>query len=459
MSHGDITVNAGMAISSTAGALGVTLLAGYSYDDNPATPVNSLSGGSVIMGAGSSIGGQRRRGHDQGRSLTASGISLNEASINGASSATLLGSTTNANSYGVFLDRSTIAANGNLSVTSSSGAAKLIGSTLSSQGGALSASATGSSNFNSLAIVSYTGTPAVPSQILNTGAGTITLSGDLTSGGASAGTPTAGVVISGSTVAGGSGDITITGQAGVPSGVARDSRGVLLNTASRVTGSGKITMTGAVGASASADSIGAELAAGTTVQSTGGNIKLSGTLNNPSITSGTGLMIGGRVQAAGSVELTGSATVGNQSGIGLDISSTAVIASGALGLTATGSVSSSSTATSIVATTVQGTLTSGGDINITAAVAAPSAVIAKGFSHTWAGSAARAGTSASRGRRTPASAGYVLRRRDLRRHADHCGRRHQAGGRPDVRGVHRERRHRPHDDHALQHQPPDHAGG
>ena len=81
------------------------------------------------------------------------------------------------------------------------------------------------------------------------------------------------------------------------------------------------------------------------------------------------LTIGGRVEAVGQVALTGSATVGNMSGTGLDILAGAVISSTSLGVTATGSVSSSTTATNIVAASIAGTITeTGGMMSHTAIV-------------------------------------------------------------------------------------------
>ena len=60
----------------------------------------------------------------------------------------------------------------------------------------------------------------------------------------------------------------------------------------------------------------------------GGNVTVSGTFNNPSATSGTGLTIPGRRLGSQPVVLTGSATVGNTAGTGLDIGTTAVISAG-----------------------------------------------------------------------------------------------------------------------------------
>jgi filamentous hemagglutinin family protein len=292
---------------------------------------------------------------------------------------TLNGTHANVNRRGVYLDRTSINSGaGAITIGSTTANIKLMGSSVTSSGGNISITTAGAHNYSALEIVDYTGTPAVPSRISTTGSGNITLSGELTNYGSSAGSFAGGVVINNSTVSSFNGSITVQGKVGLPSGVAQVSRGFSLDTGAHISGNGVISLTGEVGASAAANSHGGMLASGATVASTGGNVSLSGTLNNASISAGTGLTIAGRVEAAGQIALTGSATVGNASGTGLDIQAGAVISSTSLGVTATGSVSSSTTATNLIAASVAGTISTTSAINVSGAVSAPNAVGASG---------------------------------------------------------------------------------
>lgn len=265
------------------------------------------------------------------------------------------------------------AAGGNTSLAAAGAAVQVLGSKVSAAGGNVVVSAAGNSATHSLEIVNNGGTLA---QVTTTGAGAITLNGNLSSGGASAtGGSAGGVVVTGSNITGGSGDITITGDAGFPSGVAQVSRGVRLDAGTTVSGAGKITVTGRVGSSASMNSMGTELAAGAEVSSTGGDVTLSGTLNNPSIAAGVGLQVNGKVQSGPSSKITlnGSATVGGSAGTGVRMGALAELFAGVVGLTVTGTVASSTTATAIVGTQLDGAINSTGAIAISGVAAAPSA--------------------------------------------------------------------------------------
>ncbi len=268
---------------------------------------------------------------------------------------------------------------GNASLTAANGSIQVLGSKVSAANGNVVLSASGNSDTHSLEIVNN---GAMQSNIMAGGAGTISLSGNLSSGGASAtGGSAGGVVITNSNITAGSGAITISGDAGWPSGaVAQVSRGVRLDSLGKVSTAGNIGITGRVGSSSLAGSTGVDLGSGSEVSSSGGNVTVNGTFNNPAASDGTGVRIAGRVAApAGTVAITGSATVGGSSGTGVRIDPGADI-SAALGVTITSSVSSFTTATAIVATNMQGgTVSSAGNIVMTGTVNAPSAANAKGL--------------------------------------------------------------------------------
>jgi filamentous hemagglutinin family protein len=266
------------------------------------------------------------------------------------------------------------ASGANVSLAAANGSIQVLGSTVSAAGGNVVLSVAGASTTHSVEIVNN---GATQSNVTTTGTGNITINGNLTSGGASAtGGSAGGVVVTNSNITAGSGTITISGDAGWPSGLAQVSRGVRLDSGAKVTGAGNINITGRVGSSSSATSKGLQLAGGAEVSSTGGDIALTGTLNNPSILAGTGLHVSGKVQSGASkkITLTGSATVGGSAGTGVVIDGAAQLLAGTGGLTVVGTVSSSTTATAIIGTSIGGgAISSTGAIDITGVVSAPSA--------------------------------------------------------------------------------------
>ena len=377
--HQNITLDPGVTIGSSGGALNLKLEAGYAYDDNPSAPPLSTAGGSVLLGSGARLASQGGAVALKGNALAGSyGVQLNGATIDsGGGSVTFQGNSSSMDGAGIHLISSAISSGaGAVNLSSTNSRILLQAGSLTSASGNITVSASGGNNQHSLQIESYS---SVASAVSTGGAGTINLSGNLTSGGVSSGSP-AGLLITGSTVSAAGGGITLTGNAGVPSGVAQVSTGTRLDAGALVTNSGAISINGQVGGSSSAGSKGITVASGATVNSTGGNVTLTGTHNNPSTTDGTGVLVNGRLQANGTLTVTGSATVGGSSGTGVDIGSTGQLIAGTGGLTVTGSVSSSTTATNIIATSVAGTVTSSGNLAITGTANAPSAANAKGVS-------------------------------------------------------------------------------
>jgi filamentous hemagglutinin family protein len=377
--HQNITLDPGVTIGSTGGALNLKLEAGYAYDDNPSAPPLSTAGGSVLLGSGARLASQGGAVALKGNALAGSyGVQLNGATIDsGGGSVTFQGNSSSMDGAGIHLLSSAISSGaGAVNLSSTNSRILLQAGSLTSASGNITVSASGGNNQHSLQIESYS---SVASAVSTGGAGTINLSGNLTSGGVSSGSP-AGLLITGSTVSAAGGGITLTGNAGVPSGVAQVSTGTRLDAGALVTNSGAISINGQVGGSSSAGSKGITVASGATVNSTGGNVSLTGTHNNPSTTDGTGVLINGHLQANGALTVTGSATVGGSSGTGVDIGATGQLIAGPGGLTVIGSVSSSTTATNIIATSVAGTVTSSGNLAITGTANAPSAVNAKGVS-------------------------------------------------------------------------------
>lgn len=258
---------------------------------------------------------------------------------------------------------SSIASNGG-DVTFKANAIRLSGASVAAAGGNIAMTASGANAGHSLEIANDGSTQ---SNVTTSGAGTIALGGNLTSGGASAtGGSAGGVVISNSNVTAGNGAITVTGDAGWTSGVAQVSSGVRLDSLAKVRGAGAITITGRVGSNSLYGSTGVELGTGSEVSSTGGNIAVTGTLVNNSILGGTGVLVRGKVQSGASsgITITGSATVGGASGTGVRIDTGANLIAGTLGLTIVGTASSSTTATNVI-----GVAMDNGSINSTGAVA------------------------------------------------------------------------------------------
>ncbi|MES2280982.1 MAG: YDG domain-containing protein [Pseudomonadota bacterium] len=322
----DVNVNANITYSGS-GTSGVTVQA--VRDINVATNVGITSTGTgalpVVLG-GATVG-------------TAAGGNINMAS------------------------GSSIASNGG-DVTFKANAIQLSGATVAAAGGNIAMTASGANAGHSLEIVNNGGTQ---SNVTTSGAGTIALGGNLTSGGGSAtGGSAGGVVITNSNVTAGNGAITVTGDAGWTSGVAQVSSGVRLDSLAKVRGAGAITITGRVGSNSLYDSTGVELGTGSEVSSTGGNVAVTGTLVNPSILGGTGVLVRGKVQSGASsgITITGSATVGGASGTGVRIDTGANLIAGTLGLTIVGTASSSTTATNVI-----GVAMDNGSINSTGAVA------------------------------------------------------------------------------------------
>jgi filamentous hemagglutinin family protein len=269
---------------------------------------------------------------------------------------------------------------GNVSLAATNGSIQVLGSKVSAAGGNVVLGAAGASTTHSVEIVNN---GATQSNVTTTGTGNITINGNLTSGGASAtGGSAGGVVVTNSNITAGNGTITISGDAGVPSGLPQVSRGVRLDSGTKVTGAGNISITGQVGSSASINSEGLQLAGGAEVSSTGGDVALTGSLNNPSTLAGTGLHVSGKVQSGASkkITLTGSATVGGSSGTGVVIDGAAELLAGTGGLTILGSVSSSTTATNVIGTSIVTSspaaspiISSTGAIDITGTMSAGSA--------------------------------------------------------------------------------------
>ncbi|WP_457280513.1 two-partner secretion domain-containing protein [Polaromonas sp. P5_D5] len=244
------------------------------------------------------------------------------------------------------------ASGANVSLAAANGSIQVLGSTVSAAGGNVVLSAAGASATHSVEIVNN---GATQSNVTTTGTGNITINGNLTSGGASAtGGSAGGVVVTNSNITAGNGVITISGDAGWPSGLPQVSRGVRLDSGAKVTGAGNISITGRVGSSSLATSKGLQLAGGAEVSSTGGDVALTGTLTNHSILDGTGLHVSGKVQSGASkkITLTGSATVGGSAGKGVLIDGAAELLAGTGGLTIVGTTSSATTATSVVGTSI-----------------------------------------------------------------------------------------------------------
>ncbi len=246
----------------------------------------------------------------------------------------------------------------------------LSGANVAANGGNIAMAAAGTSDTHSLEIVNSGGTQ---STVSTTGTGTITLSGNLTGGGAIAVADVnagyaGGVVLTNSSVSGGTGAITIKGNATASNG-GQAERGFYLGPGGRVSGAGDITVTGTVSGSQAIaptgkpSSMGGEMHNGGSVTSTGGNVTLSGTMTNQAHLDGAGLSIEGWVEsgAAGKITLTGSAT----SGAGLSTGGPSLIIAGTGGLDITGTVGASSPATDLTGVRLAGAARSTGNIAVT----------------------------------------------------------------------------------------------
>lgn len=402
IAHEDVQVDSNVVISSTSGALNLNFKSGYSDDAGAA----SSTGGSVILGVGSRLetngGAVNLTGIATSATLT-DAVQLTQATIDAGSGAVNINGTHASSARrSVLLDQSRVQAGGGISVTTSGSTAsiKVDNSTLNATGGNLVITASGSNDNHSVEITG--------SSVLSSGGGSVAISGNLTSGGGSTTPSAAGVLISSSEVSTtGSGTLTVTGDAGWTSGLARVSSGVKIDAGSLLqSASGTLSVTGRVGASSSMGSKGIEIANGALLKSTAGNVSLTGTLNNPSILSGHGVWIGGRVESgpASQITVTGSATVGGGQGYGVETTSTATLLPGTGGLTVSASVSSSTTATAIYGAVVGGLINSPGDIAITGTVSAPSASGTQGVQATGAIAASGAAKITITGSGTPAPA-------------------------------------------------------
>ncbi|MBX3657347.1 MAG: filamentous hemagglutinin N-terminal domain-containing protein [Ramlibacter sp.] len=395
---GSLTLNSagpvdlsGATLQTAGGALSITgagtaLANGVNLSDSL---VNAGTGALSITGSTTSA----TYGVNIERSGTGSQLTGGTVNVSG---------TTGTGDYGVRVDRSTVQASNGLTLGSVDSRVIVQGSTLTASGGNLLVQAKGSSSLSlptSLRIEDASGTP---SQISNTGAGTLTLQGELSSHSSSAGSPS-GLMVANSTISSNTGNIIMTGTTGL-SGYVENTTGTQLAAGAVVTSAGNISVTGTAGVSSYLTSRGLNVASGATVSSSAGAVTLSGTFNNPAANAGTGLSVGGNVNAAAAMNFTGNATVGNAMGTGVDILPTALIGAGAGGLTVTGSVSSSTTATALVATNVGGSVTSSGNVVVNGNVSAASAVGATGVQVTGSVAATGAATVAITGSGVPAPA-------------------------------------------------------
>ncbi|SFU51965.1 filamentous hemagglutinin family N-terminal domain-containing protein [Polaromonas sp. YR568] len=273
------------------------------------------------------------------------------------------------------------AAGGNVSLTAANGAIQVLGSKVSANNGNVVLSAAGNSDAHSLEIVNN---GATGSTVSTTGAGTITLSGNLTSGGASAtGGSAAGVAITGSSITGGTGAVSITGSAGGAGRGGQIERGFRVDAGSTITGAGSVTLTGTVTGNqpilpdpyTGPASMGGELANGATVSSTGGDVSLTGSFNNSAHFDGTGLAVNGKLEsgAGGKITISGTSTTGTflsgglmtGSGTGLSTGVSSEIVAGTGGLDITGTVNSTGLPTNLTGARLSGTASSTGNIAVT----------------------------------------------------------------------------------------------
>ncbi|MES2413596.1 MAG: YDG domain-containing protein [Pseudomonadota bacterium] len=364
---GNINIASGVDIAATgSGSLAVNL---------SGASVNMASGSSIVTGgAAVTLAGSNTAVLDA--------VTLNAATINaGAGTVSITGNTTNGGSTtdwsarGIEATGSSISG-GNITLKSTNAAIQLLGTSVASAGGDVLIDASGPSDTHSLEIAKN---GATSSNVMTTGSGIMTLKGNLTAGGGEATGAASGVVVAGSTISAGNGAISISGDAGWTTTVDKEARGVLLASGATVTGAGNIGVTGRVGSGVpvaySTVSAGLEVASGAKVQSTGGNLAVSGTFLNHAALNGKGVLVGGRLESgpAGSIAISGNATVGNSAGTGVEFRNTAVVKAGTLGLTVTGTGFSSTTVTALIGADINGTVSSTGDIAITGGIEAASA--------------------------------------------------------------------------------------
>jgi filamentous hemagglutinin family protein len=392
VAHGDIQVD-GVAITSTGGPLNLDFQAGYAFD----AAANSTTGGSVFLQSGTTLGSNGGSVLLQANAPSPNtGVHLNGAVINAgagavsvvanaildsaiklensqisAGSVLFSGNVSAGGDYGVYLANSSLTTSGAINLGSTASRVKLVGSTLISGGGSITLSAKGvadAGHTSSLALVSSSPPAPVSTTIQTTGAGTITLTGELTGGGVSAPSVSAGVLVDGATVTTGGGALTVNGKSGVaPSpGVTGPTLGVRVAASGSLgAGSGALSITGETGNSSGPDSVGVALDGTATANS----ITVVGTASNPSQSSLTGISVKGTLSAANNLSLNG--TISGQSGKGVDVAAGATVNSGAGGLAIQGSATSGSTSAAVEGISISGAVTSSGPITATGVVSVP----------------------------------------------------------------------------------------
>ncbi|MGV3569840.1 MAG: YDG domain-containing protein [Ramlibacter sp.] len=263
---------------------------------------------------------------------------------------------------------------GAIDLSGRDGGVQVLGSTVSANNADITIDGGGWSGGHAVEIADNDGRRAL---VRTLGTGNITIRGELTGGGFSAGTA-GGVMIRSSSIAAGSGDIAIVGKVGT--GVSVASRGFLVDGDSTVRGGGSVSLEGETRSTHSTSGIGGEIAAGGLVASTGGNVTVSGTFVNQGAYAGVGLRVGGTVQGASSVTLQGVALVGPGSGQGVLLDAPSQVIAGTGGVNVSGDVGSTTSATNLVAASLGGTIDAAGDIAISGTVDAPGASLSAGVS-------------------------------------------------------------------------------
>lgn len=119
----NITLDPGVTIGSTGGALNLKLEAGYAYDDNPSAPPLSTAGGSVLLGSGARLASQGGVVVLKGNALAGSyGVQLNGATIDSGGGLVTFQGTSSMDGAGIDLLSSAISSGAgavNLSSTNS----------------------------------------------------------------------------------------------------------------------------------------------------------------------------------------------------------------------------------------------------------------------------------------------------------------------------------------------------
>ncbi len=391
VAHGNIQVD-GVAITSTGGPLSFDFQAGYAFD----ATANSTSGGSVFLQSGTTLGSNGGSVLLRANAPSPNtGVHLNSAVINAgagavsvlansildsavklensqisAGSVLLNGNVSAAGDYGVYLANSSLVTGGAITFSSTASRIKLVGSSLISAGGNITLHGRGTADAShpySLALVSSAPPSPVSTSIQTTGAGTISLQGELTGGGVAAPSVSAGVLLDGATVTTGGGSLTVSGKSGVaPSpGVTGPTNGVRMTSSGSLgAGSGALSISGQTGNSSGPGSVGIALD-GT---ATGGSVALNGEANNPSQSALTGVSVKGSLNATGNLNITG--TVNGQGGKAVEIAAGATVSSGA-GLALEGTATSSSASAAVEGISISGAVTSSGPITATGVVSVP----------------------------------------------------------------------------------------